>query len=1177
MSGQYGQYGSYSQPPYQYGPLRPEWQSTRPLPRSSWNDPRLNEPHQNAGPAPSSGNYNPNTYGPVSGVPASVHPAHPVHPVQQVQPVYPQVPQPQNTSTWGVRYNQGHQDGNAAAPRPPLPPRPASTTQQVQSPANYAPPAQHQWHGQSSQPAWNQSYDHSNQSRFSNWPQNTQQAQQSSQSGTPPPPPPPPRPPAYQNLSQNVQGWIDHQYSEQPPSHRYDPAPDHFANPNTAGVGNAFPTQNTEFQNLSHANAAANTAPQFHQAEQPAVSPISPEKEDGRQYSWEQFERHPTISTMAQGQRTSSIGYTVAPPVENTSHLTTSHEDDVARISYGSTDKTDPKHVPKRDDSVSPELQKTDTIDDLISSWQQPLVRAQQGNLDPRSSRRSSVSALDEEPSPAVTIGRSLSTVKPDTAQHHTASLDPIVADIQELKPESRASLERYLTALRREAAASADEDKYRVFKAFLNKELRLKAILYGVDEDELVAPPPKSTAASAQPLKEQAPNSPTLIFRSTDSKPLSSGQPNNGDGSPRRDEANPLTLESTHDPRSTIQSPLAPTDESYVLVDGSAEGEYSPGGRPRILKIQPQIKIKPQIKPPSIEIPTQQHVPPQRIGSPSDYAPMVVEAPDEKGADSPGVNAPIVLEHADLPQANIRVVSDLNDVGFPIMQSPAQPVYTPFKYGEGPSNTSYAQLRQASAESGRVMSQTNTSSPIRFGIGKPRSPSVALQQEETFLGLIREKSVRRSADQGKVPDVKSIDNSNLLATMSKYLKKVNLQAFATDVPIDLIQQDLEQYPDDFVFIRQAVLAWDRSNKERMSKLEASRRRREEESEAHIDELFNAKQIGYPDIKTLESDFIQSEVLKKQEEYREELKSFVTEVYNEVTSRINLEIQGLGTLYTRSLELLEKDAVSGSRLILSSEGTNTKPRVAALLKLALLIFHKLQIRYRKRVEAERERQRRSALCDASSNRASNQLEAAHTNEADYALFEKQSAVQAAEDHDERANKLMDIFDAVVVKALGENEQFINDLKANLQQADLETRDPTKFKGDLYGPNGLRPLLSSVESIISAISADSASILQSSDVADQLLNNADYDVSVTKARMEHTDESTFRQLEEDKTREDEKIRSETASRASGMNKGPEEASQLVRSIIARVGDNPEHEERIKKALEAAKKRNAAREV
>lgn len=918
--------------------------------------------------------------------------------------------------------------------------------------------------------------------------------------------------------------------------------------------------------------------PHSHQAEQPAVSPISPEKEDGRQYSWEHSERQPAIASSGHGQRTSSIGNAATPAVENTAHLVASPMNDSTKISYGSTDKTNLKYVPKRDDSVSPELQKTDTIDDLISSWQQPLLTAQQGNLNPGSSRRSSVSALDEEPNPAVTIGRSLSTVKLETAKHSNTSLDPILADIQELKPESRASLERCLTALRREAAAATEEDKYRVFKAFMNKELRLKAILYGIDEDERIAAPSKSIAASGQSFKEEFLSSPRLLSQSPDSKPKPSKQPNEGDALPfREDGASHLLLESTNGSRSGSQPLPASNDESYVLVDGSADGEYSPGGRPRIPKAQPKTEIKPQTKPPLIEIPTRQQAPPQRVGSPSDYAPMVVEAHDEKGANSPGVNAPIVLDHADLPQANIKVVSDLNDVGFPVIQSPPQPVYTPFKYTEGPSNTSYAQLRQASAESGRVMSQASTSSPIHVGNDKPRSPLVALKQEETFLGLIREKSVRRSVGQGKAPDAALAENSDVLVTISEYLKNANLQAFVTDASVDSVQRDLEQYPDDFVFIRQAVLAWDRSNKERVSKLEASRRRREEESEAHIDELFNAKQIGYPDIKTLESEFSQSEGLKKQEEFREELKSFVTQVYNQVTSRIDSEIRKLETLYTRSLELLEKDAVSGSRLILSTEGIDTKPTVAALLKLALQIFHKLQIRRRKRVEAERERQRRSALCDASSNRVSGQFEAAHTNEADYALFERQSSVHAAEDHDERANKLMDIFDAVVVKALGENEQFINDLKAKLQQADIETREPTKFKGDLYGPNGLRPLLSSAESVISTVSADSASILQSSDVADQLLNNADYDLSVTKARMEHTDESTFRQLEEDKMREDEKIRGETASRASGMNKDPEEALQLVRSIIARVGDRPEHEERIKKALEAAKKRNAAREA
>lgn len=42
------------------------------------------------------------------------------------------------------------------------------------------------------------------------------------------------------------------------------------------------------------------------------------------------------------------------------------------------------------------------------------------------------------------------------------------------------------------------------------------------------------------------------------------------------------------------------------------------------------------------------------------------------------------------------------------------------------------------------------------------------------------------------------------------------------------------------------------------------------------------------------------------------------------------------------------------------------------------------------------------------------------------------------------------------------------------------------------------------------------------------------------------------------------------------KGPEEASALIREVVDRVGDGPMHKDRMKAALEAAKRRNAEKE-
>lgn len=906
------------------------------------------------------------------------------------------------------------------------------------------------------------------------------------------------------------------------------------------------------------------------------MSPISPENESGSHFRWGHSDGQSKLSSPTHEQKRPSPVMADAPILEKPPDRLISPSNDSLQPSRNFIENSNSAHMPNRNDSVSPELQKSDTIDDLITSWQQPIPGIQVGGLNLSSSRRSSVSALDEEPNPAIIPAQRSPSIPKSEPKKAMVSLDPILQDIQELKPESRASLERYLIALRREGAAATDGEKFRAFKTFMDKELRLKAILYGIDEDESRTIPPSVPVLAPQHPMTKTPES---LPRSPSPQIVTSSKHQDSTSTTVTGQAGQVLSDHITIPQGKGPSPPTLNDESYVLVGGAGEGEYSPGGRPRISRPQTKADAKLSNKAPTISIPTNPQAPSKGPGSPSDYAPMVVEDFMTKVPGSPSANAPIVLDPSDLPQTSIKATPAVNDAHVSAVQSPPyRSVYTPFKYSEGPSNSSYAELRQAVTESGRIMSQASASSPIQADNKKPTSPSVALrQQEETFLGLIREKSMRRSKDQGRHQETTSIDGQNALSNISGYLRNRNRLEAKDNSTLVSIGKDVERYPDDFGFIRQTVLAWDHGNRERIRKLETSRRQREEQSETNIDELFNAKQIGYPDIKTLESDFKRSEIQKQQEEYRDELSNFVSQVYKPVTLRLDSDIRELGASYNRALEILDKQAVSASKLVTINDENDSKPKIAPFLEYALQIFDKLQIRHRKRVEAERERQRRSAICDAASNRVLGLFDAANKNEQDYALFEKQSAIHAAEEHDARANKLMDCFDAVVVRALGENEQFINNVKKQIQLADTETRESGKVKGDLYGPDGLRQTLTSGESVISAIAADSASILQSSDIADQLLNNADYDLSVTKARMDNASEHTFQQLQEDKAREDEKIRAETAGRLSSMNKGPEETLHLVRTIVARIGDDPEHQERIKKALEAAKKRNAARDT
>jgi hypothetical protein len=214
------------------------------------------------------------------------------------------------------------------------------------------------------------------------------------------------------------------------------------------------------------------------------------------------------------------------------------------------------------------------------------------------------------------------------------------------------------------------------------------------------------------------------------------------------------------------------------------------------------------------------------------------------------------------------------------------EPIYTPFRYAEGPQRGSdnlifdrpayqaYSALRQASADSGRVTS--HTPAPTAGGRVGTQGPSAAHEHDETFLGLIREKSVTyRKKRPESMPPVPLLPDG---IRQSKF--DIALEELDSLVPdpfpekkespwITTTRKDIEEYSDDFRYIKETVEEWERSAKDRREKLDKERMARQEESESHIDALFNDNEIGYADINTLEDDFRHAEAKTQLEEERQ--------------------------------------------------------------------------------------------------------------------------------------------------------------------------------------------------------------------------------------------------------------------------------------------------------------------
>jgi len=638
-------------------------------------------------------------------------------------------------------------------------------------------------------------------------------------------------------------------------------------------------------------------------------------------------------------------------------------------------------------------------------------------------------------------------------------------------------------------------------------------------------------------------------------------------------------------------------------LIDGDVEPEYSPGGRPRIRgaspKAPPVVKLDPSAAAVMVETPR----PPSgdEDQSASNDAPVVIEDYVMPEAASSGGNAPILLQ----AEQDASVASSGHDKGGPLINfQPPRPVYTPFRYNEAaqsqqrlslerPADQSYSSLRNQVVSSGRLMAPEPIPTPT------PVSPTSGRKEhEEAFVGLIRQhsKAVRKkTSDRPSLVRAGDIGPRSLPVSMRAGTPAANTKAVdrlksavtavRTTLPrsvsgdvsqhakLAATQETLEAMPDQFGFIHETVLAWDRASREVRKTQDAERHARQAESEAHIDDLFNDNEIGYADIGVMEAEFKLAEAERKYQEDQQELESFIAQVFTPVTARIQKEIAELDKAYTTTVDLLDSDSEPASRY-LRADG-NPAP-MFEVLNCLLTIFNKREIRHQKVAEAQVERERRRKRLELTVLYTNGDTTGVKSLEQEFAVAENLQVLEEARHKDARANKLVDAFDRATVRGLGDNQTFVDDLLPRLRDlrsvilADKHELPPT----DLYEADGPRDTLSFAQDAVHLVLADSRKLLSLAREADSLLNNADYAVSVAAARVAHADKATYTKLEQEKAKEDAKIVDETNSRISGVQKAPEEALALIREVVDRIGDDPEHQLRIKKALEAAKQRNAA---
>jgi hypothetical protein len=241
----------------------------------------------------------------------------------------------------------------------------------------------------------------------------------------------------------------------------------------------------------------------------------------------------------------------------------------------------------------------------------------------------------------------------------------------------------------------------------------------------------------------------------------------------------------------------------------------------------------------------------------------------------------------------------------------------------------------------------------------------------------------------------------------------------------------------------------------------------------------------------------------------------------------------------------------------------------------ITLFNKIEIRHRKLAEAHMERERRRKHLELTVLYMNNDKDGMKKLEQEFAAAEKTQVLHEARAKDERANKLMDTFDRATVRGLGDNQMFIDDILVKIQ--DLKktiSSGEEAVKATLYEAEGPRDTLASTQDVVGLVMANSRKMLALSNEADVLLNDSDYGVSVAEAQVANADKVTYISLEKEKAKEDAKLVEEMNVRIASVAKGPQDVIDAIREMMDQIGDDPEHQDRIKKALQAAKQRNAS---
>ena len=651
-----------------------------------------------------------------------------------------------------------------------------------------------------------------------------------------------------------------------------------------------------------------------------------------------------------------------------------------------------------------------------------------------------------------------------------------------DLDPWGRSSLNRFAAMLREEARAETNQDKLNIFNVFTTRESRLRVILYGTDDELILQQPGKSKSGESP---KRIPSQKVQHLAKTGSKKRS------------------LQRKSPDKGQHTVKElpPLPPNRESVVGVPVSKLS--SSGGQKDAKLAAPAASISnAQIAPDS-----------SLDGQQIPQSPTLVST--ARQTDLP--QDPAVLETSE-PSTGATDTSVLSLQGKGHSRNDASE-----------RSSEQQQTRPGQQRTGQEGSEVKNYLTNRRSIYRPFATQT-MESMENANSLVLEPEYlpneRLNDNVEKTKATARTETANQPLDLRRFidadfdpLLMVLPQAEATlkdGVKLTSFQDSIDCIPDDFSFIHASVVAWDNKVKQQREEHERQRHVRQIESEQRIDALFDEHEIGYGDIAELEGSFKKSEAVRKTDEDRAEYQAFLEDVFNVVWTRLNYEIDQLDPHYEEYSTLMNQTLAGKDMFEASEEDLILAPAMTAFLGL----HQKLEIRHQKAFEAVLERDRRLKKTEISPWYSLSNIPKVKQLEKQFEEAEKKAIIEYCQKRNQRANRLMDVLDENTLRGVGANQDYMEAIMKAVRRI-ASGRAFASMPGLETPVEGIE-LVQKARSCTAILASSSEQIVQTFHVADMLLNSADYEVSVAKAKVAKVDLATLSKLKEERNKEDQKL-------------------------------------------------------